>query len=158
VHEERGAVGAFLEQAVWIQATEETLQIVFSESQAFFRDKVQSREVSDYLRRVARTLSGRDLKIQVETGMPGSYDAVAAGVPGGVRAADPVTATPAAAAAGPTAVPSAPPPSRAPSPARAAGAPADPARRALFDQAMQEPAVRTLLDALGGELVDVEPA
>jgi hypothetical protein len=34
----------------------------------------------------------------------------------------------------------------------------EPARRALVDKAMREPTVRSLLDVLGGEIVDIEPA
>ena len=170
VHEERVAIGSMLEQAIWIQAAEESLRIVFSEKHGFFRDKVQSREVSEYLRTTARTLSGRDRRIVVETGAPGSFAPMALG-------AAAATATAAITPAPPAVAPMPPPaalPASAARPAPAAAAPARPApggtapkpaprllddasRQALRDRALQEPAVRTVMDLFGGEIVDVEP-
>jgi DNA polymerase-3 subunit gamma/tau len=170
VHEERVAIGSMLEQAIWIQAAEESLRIVFSEKHGFFRDKVQSREVSEYLRTTARALSGRDRRIVVETGAPGSFAPMALG-------AAAATATAAITPAPPAVAPMPPPaalPASAARPAPAAAAPARPApggaapkpaprllddvsRQALRDRALQEPAVRTVMDLFGGEIVDVEP-
>jgi len=166
VHEERVAIGSMLEQAIWIQAAEESLRIVFSEKHGFFRDKVQSREVSEYLRTTARALSGRDLRIVVETGAAGSFEPMSLGVAASsiAAAANDAPAPPAVA----------PMPSPAARPAPAASAPARPApggaapkpaprllddasRQALRDRALQEPAVRTVMDLFGGEIVDVEP-
>ena len=130
VHEERGTVGGMLEQAVWIQASDDALHVVFADKQSFFRDRIQSRDVSDYLKRVGRELSGRELRLVVETGTASASDRVVA----------------AAAAPIPTAT-------DAPKPRTG-----DPAgRQARLEQALQEPAVRTLLDLFGGEVVDFEP-
>jgi len=170
VHEERVAIGSMLEQAIWIQPVEDTLRIVFSEKHAFFRDKVQSREVTDYLRRAARELSGRDLRVVVETGAAGAFEPLslaAAATP----MARPVAVVPAAAAGM-----ASPPPTdaRRPAASPAAGTPraplagaakparpiaplGDAERQALRDRAMQDLSVRSMLDLFGGEIVDVEP-
>jgi len=148
VHEERAAIGGFLAQAVWIHVADGVLRIAFTEKHSFFRDKVQSREVSDYLRRVAGEISGRDLRVQVDTASPGSFGVeVTRPIP---PASDGPASRPhgggdASGGAGPTA-------------ARGGAALDEPTRRALVDQAMQEPTVRSLLDVLGGEIVDIEPA
>jgi DNA polymerase-3 subunit gamma/tau len=159
VHEERGVVGGMLEQAVWIQASEEALHVVFGDKHTFFRDKIQSREVSDYLKKVGREIAGRDLRLVVEIGTASASDRVVA----------------AAAASGPGPVPVAsrppapiPPPATAAVPAAAAGIPAAsdapkprpgdaPGRQARIAQALQEPAVKSILDLFGGEVVDFEP-
>ena len=170
VHEERVAIGSMLEQAIWIQAAEESLRIVFSEKHGFFRDKVQSREVSEYLRTTARTLSGRDRRIVVETGAPGSFAPMALGAAAATATAAIAPAPPAvapmplsAALAAPAArpAPAAAAPAR-PAPGGTAPKPAprlldDASRQALRDRALQEPAVRTVMDLFGGEIVDVEP-
>jgi len=174
VHEERVAIGSMLEQAIWIQAAEESLRIVFSEKHGFFRDKVQSREVSEYLRSTARALGGRDLRIVVETGAPGSFEPMSFGAAAvAVAAVATAAITPAPPAVAPMPAPAALPASGA-RPAPAASAPARPApggaaprpaprtldeasRQALRDRALQEPAVRTVMDLFGGEIVDVEP-
>ena len=172
VHEERVAIGSMLEQAIWIQAAEESLRIVFSEKHGFFRDKVQSREVSEYLRSAVRALSGRDLRIVVETGAPGSFEPMSLGAAAPGMAAPRAAASvatplnPAAAApraSVPTAAPAGPPAApRAGATTGAAPRPAariidDAGRQALRDRALQEPAVRSVMDLFGGEIVDVEP-
>jgi hypothetical protein len=160
VHEERAAIGGFLGQAAWIQVAEDALQIAYLEKQAYFRDKVQSREVVEYLRRVAREVAGRDLRVQVETATPGSFGTET------MRPIPPASDAPAAAPRGASAAPA----GTAKQAASAASVPAaggggsarpvldEPARRALVDKAMREPTVRSLLDVLGGEIVDIEPA
>ncbi|HZN04963.1 MAG TPA: DNA polymerase III subunit gamma/tau [Candidatus Polarisedimenticolia bacterium] len=172
VHEERVAIGSMLEQAIWIQAAEDALRIVFSEKHGFFRDKVQSREVSEYLRSAVRSLSGRDLRIVVETGAPGSFEPMSLGAAAPGMAAPRAAASvatplnPAAAApraSVPTAAPAGPPAApRAGATTGAAPRPAtriidDAGRQALRDRALQEPAVRSVMDLFGGEIVDVEP-
>jgi DNA polymerase-3 subunit gamma/tau len=174
VHAERAAIGGILGQAVWIQLSDGILKIAFSDKQSFFKDKVQSREVSDYLRRVAGEIAGREVRVQVDVASPGSFG-VSAGVSTGATAGGPLGA-----AAAEVARPILPasdgpvPPSRGAGNggvaagtdrggAGRAGAEKRPpidetVRRALVDQAMQEPTVRSLLDVLGGEIVDIEPA
>ena len=71
VHDERGAIGGFLEEASWIEIRGNALQIAFGEKQGFFREKIESRDSLDYLKRVARDASGRDLEIQVTVATPG---------------------------------------------------------------------------------------
>jgi len=149
VHRERSAIGAMLDQAMSIQVQDGSLLIQFGEPQAFFREKVKSREVAGHLARIAREVAGRELTLVVETAGPG--------------------AVPPAPGMGTT----------RPKPARGGGMPAgprptlvvapgqtgrgatlrtdDPARRALLDQAQQEPDVRSLLDLFGGEIIDIEP-
>jgi DNA polymerase-3 subunit gamma/tau len=186
VHEERVAIGSMLEQAIWIQPVEDALRIVFSEKHGFFRDKVQSREVSDYLRRTARELAGRDLRIVVETGSPGSFEPLSLGAaavatvpgvsPSPAPAARAVTVVPAAAAgmASPMPTdsgrPAAPPASSGP--AGSAGSPAsakpaarpapirpigDAERQALRDRAAQDVSVQSMMNLFGAEIVEVEP-
>ena len=160
VHEERAAIGGFLGQAAWIQVAEDALQIAYLEKQSYFRDKLQSREVAEYLRRVAREVAGRDLRVQVETATPGSFGTET------MRPIPPASDAPAASPRGGSTAPA----GTATQAASAASAPAgggggsarpaldEPARRALVDKAMREPTVRSLLDVLGGEIVDIEPA
>jgi DNA polymerase-3 subunit gamma/tau len=74
VHEERGAVGGFLGQAAWLEIVDETLQIAFHQKHGFFREKVESRDVLEYLRRVAREVAGRDLAVKVILASPASLD------------------------------------------------------------------------------------
>jgi DNA polymerase-3 subunit gamma/tau len=145
VHEERGVIGGMLEQAVWIQASDDALHVVFGDKHTFFRDKVQSRDVADYLKRVGRELSGRELRLVVETGTASASDHMAA-----TPSARPVTlAAPASAPAGiPTAT-------DAPKPA--AKAPDGASRQARLAQALEQPAVKSILDLFGGEVVDFEP-
>jgi hypothetical protein len=152
VHEERVTIGSMLDQAIWVQPVEDALRIVFSEKQTFFRDKVQSRDVTEYLRKTVRELSGRDLRIVVETGSPGSFEPLSLGA-----AVAPAVPMPRPVAAVPTAAPAAPwrPP------AKGAAAPArridDAERQALKDRALLDPSVRSMLELFGGEIVDVEP-
>jgi hypothetical protein len=70
MHDERGALGGFLEQAAWVELAGESLEIAFAEKRAFFRDKVASRESADLLRRVAREICGRDVQVRVTTVSP----------------------------------------------------------------------------------------
>jgi pyruvate/2-oxoglutarate dehydrogenase complex dihydrolipoamide acyltransferase (E2) component len=118
---------------------------VFGDKHTFFRDKVQSRDVADYLKRVGRELSGRELRLVVETGTASASDHMAA-----TPSARPVTlAAPASAPAGiPTAT-------DAPKPA--AKAPDGASRQARLAQALEQPAVKSILDLFGGEVVDFEP-
>ncbi|HYV86317.1 MAG TPA: DNA polymerase III subunit gamma/tau [Patescibacteria group bacterium] len=148
VHDERAAVGAMLEQAAWIQVEEDLLRVVFAEKHGFFRDKVQSREVSDYIRRVGREMAGRELRVQVECGAPGVAGPAA-----------PALLTPRPAATGPA--PSLRTPARVPAAAGsvpvAAALNGDPGRRALVERALQEPSLRSVLDLFDGEIVEIEP-
>jgi DNA polymerase III subunit gamma/tau len=130
VHEERAALGGFLGQASWVEIDDGVLQIAFLDKHAFFREKVESRESIDYLKRVAREMAGRDLQIRVTIAAPGVADAMG------------------------------PPPPAAGGPAQAGG-PAGPdagQKQRLKEEAMKQPMVKTLLDTLGGEIVDVESA
>jgi DNA polymerase-3 subunit gamma/tau len=152
VHDERAAVGAMLEQAAWIQVEEDLLRVVFAEKHGFFRDKVQSREVSDYIRRVGGEMAGRDLRVQVECGArPVVADPPAARAPiapvAGTAAA---TATTAVAATAPKM-----PPARATTVSAALRD--DPGRRALAERALEEPALRSVIDLFEGEIVEIEP-
>ncbi|HEV8702421.1 MAG TPA: DNA polymerase III subunit gamma/tau [Candidatus Polarisedimenticolia bacterium] len=72
VHQERGALGGFLEEASWIEIEGDRLVIAFNEKHAFFREKVEARESLDCLRRVAREVSGSDLAIRVTVAAPGT--------------------------------------------------------------------------------------
>ncbi|HYV17863.1 MAG TPA: DNA polymerase III subunit gamma/tau [Verrucomicrobiae bacterium] len=170
VHEERVTIGSMLEQAIWIQPAEDALRIVFSEKQTFFRDKVQSRDVTEYLKKTARELSGRELRIVVETGAPGSFEPMALGaaavpalpaaVPGATFAAPrPQYVPPPRATFGADVAPRGSSPG---APRSAPGRPAAPKlddaeRQALKDRALGDPSVRSMLEMFGGELVDVEP-
>jgi len=130
VHEERAALGGFLGQASWVEIDDGVLQIAFLDKHAFFREKVEGRESIDYLRRVAREVAGRDLQIRVTIAAPGVADAAGA---------------PPQAAGGPL----------------LAGSPAGPdagQKQRLKEEAMKQPMMKTLLDTLGGEIVDVESA
>ncbi len=137
VHEERAALGGFLGQASWIEIADDVLQIAFIDKHAFFREKVESRDSIDYLKRVARDVAGRDLGIRVVTAAPGVRD---------------VVAEPAAAgAAGPGDAAGAGPRGAGPAGESEAGR-----KQRLRDEAMKQPVVRSLLDTFGGEIVDVE--
>jgi DNA polymerase III subunit gamma/tau len=157
VHDERAAVGAMLEQAAWIQVEEDLLRVVFAEKHGFFRDKVQSREVSEYIRRVGREMAGRELRVQVECGAPGVAAPVArvtmapAPAPAPARATLHATSSASAnqAAARATAGPVGPKVSSTLN--------GDPGRRALVERALQEPSLRSVLDLFDGEIVEIEP-
>jgi len=139
VHEERAALGGFLGQASWVEIRDGALRIAFLEKHSFFREKVQSRDSAEYLKRVAREVSGRDLVIQVSIATPAPAGPGAAGV--GLAA----TAGPAAEAGSGTIA-------RPP-----ANAEADETRkRRLKDEALREPAMQKLLETFGGEIVDVD--
>ena len=71
VHEERGALGGFLEAASWIEIEDAALEIAFGEKHLVFREKIEARENLEYLRRVARDVAGRDLAIKVTVATPG---------------------------------------------------------------------------------------
>src|SRR6185503_4875565 len=71
VHQERSSVGSILDQAAGIEIAGDTLRIVYAPAQAFFRDKVKSREVLELLRRAARAATGRTIAVEVETAGPG---------------------------------------------------------------------------------------
>jgi DNA polymerase-3 subunit gamma/tau len=144
IHDERGAIGAMLEQAAWIRADGDLLAIAFAARHAFFRDKVQGRETADYLRRVARAVAGRDLVLQV-VGTEGG-----ASVAGGAGdRPSPPAAPPRRSAAIPV--------DRGAAPRAAAALLDNPDRRALVDRAMQEPVMRSVIDLFGGEIIDIEP-
>ena len=117
VHQERQALGGFLEEASWIEIDGDALVIAFNEKHSFFREKVEARESLDCLRRVAREVAGRDLAVRVTVAAPGM------------------------AAAG-----------RAPSPAETK----DLQKQRMREAAEKTPLVRSLLDAFGGQIVDVE--
>jgi DNA polymerase-3 subunit gamma/tau len=138
IHNERAAVGAMLEQAAWIQVEEDLLRVVFAEKHGFFRDKVQSREVSDYIRRVGREMAGRELRVQVESG--------ARPVVTGPAARATTVPAPVTVAMATRAAPPVPP-----------ALDGDPGRRALVKRALEEPALRSVLDLFGGEIVEIEP-
>jgi DNA polymerase-3 subunit gamma/tau len=74
VHEERGALGGFLGQAAWVEIRDDALWIAFGEKQSFFREKVENPEATDYLKRTAREIVGRDLAIRVEVTTPAMLD------------------------------------------------------------------------------------
>jgi len=74
VHEGRGALGGFLEEAAWIEIKNEALEIAFGEKQGFFREKIEGRESLEYLKQVARETLGRDLAIKVTLATPGSIE------------------------------------------------------------------------------------
>jgi hypothetical protein len=155
VHDERAPIGAMLEQAAWIEEDGGTLRIAYGETHGFFRDKVQSREVADYIRRVARELGGRDLRLEVATSaarvMAPAAGAVAA--PGSTaRMPRRVTDSVMSDRGGPP-----PGPAAGAAPRAAAAIQDDPHRRALLDQALTEPSLRSVLDLFGGEIVDIEP-
>ena len=118
VQEERGAVGGFLGHAAWIEIADDTLQIAFGSEQGFFREKIESREVLDYIRRTAREVTGRDLAVTIVVDAPRVPDT------GG---AAPVEA-------------------------------ADARKQRLRRDALEEPVVRSLLEAFEGEIVDVDKA
>jgi len=142
VHEERAALGGFLGQASWVEIRDGALRIAFLEKHSFFREKVQSRDSAEYLKRVAREVSGRDLVIQVSIATP----AAAASKP------DPAPKAGTAATAGPAAEAGSGTIARPP-----ANAEADEARkRRLKDEALREPAMQKLLETFGGEIVDVD--
>ena len=74
VHEERGALGGFLEEASWIEIKGETLEIAFGEKHGFFREKIEGRENLEYLKRMAGESAGRDLTIKVTVATPGAVE------------------------------------------------------------------------------------
>ena len=117
MHEERGALGGFLEAASWIEIEGETMEIAFGEKHVVFREKIEARENLEYLRRVARDVAGRDLAIRVTVATPG----VVAG-----RSA-------------------------------AQGESEETRKERLRGEAERAPMVRSLLDTLGGRIVDVDP-
>lgn len=118
VHQERGALGGFLEEASWIEIAGDSLQIAFHEKHAFFKEKVEGKDSLDYLRRVARETAGRELEVRVTVAAPGVADG------------------------------------RAPAPAESA----ETQKQRLREAAEKAPLVRTLLDAFGGQIVDVDQA
>ena len=136
VQEERAALGGFLGHARWVEIVEGTLRIAFHEKHGFFREKVESRESIDFLRRVAREVVGRDVAIKVTIAAPALADSPAAGT--GVAPQAEIAAGRAA--------------DGAPAESEAAR------KERLKSEAMRQPVVRTLLDAFGGEIVDVDSA
>ncbi len=116
VHEERGALGGFLEEASWIEIKGDALEIAFGERQRFFREKIESRDSLEYLKRVARDSAGRELLVRVTATTPGVVE------------------------------------SRTLSPGEAE----ERRRQRLRAAAEEAPIVRTLLNAFGGQIVDVE--
>jgi DNA polymerase-3 subunit gamma/tau len=81
VHEERGAVGGFLSQARWVEIVGDVLEIAFGEKQAFFRDKVASRETVEYLGRVASEIAGHKLVVKVVVASAATIDRVVTDTP-----------------------------------------------------------------------------
>jgi DNA polymerase-3 subunit gamma/tau len=118
VHQERGALGGFLEEASWIEIAGDSLQIAFHGKHAFFKEKVEGKDSLDYLRRVAHETAGRELEVRVTVAAVGVADG------------------------------------RAPSPAESA----ETQKQRLREAAEKAPLVRTLLDAFGGQIVDVDQA
>ncbi|MEE9292581.1 MAG: DNA polymerase III subunit gamma/tau, partial [Acidobacteriota bacterium] len=116
VHDERGALGGFLEQAAWVEIRDDALCIAFGEKQEFFKEKIASRDSIEYLKQAAGELAGRALSIRVETAAPALIDTSEA------------------------------------SPAEAE----ESRKRRLREDAMKEPAVQKVLEAFGGEIVDVD--
>ncbi|MCZ6696004.1 MAG: DNA polymerase III subunit gamma/tau [Acidobacteria bacterium] len=116
VHDERGALGGFLGQAAWVEIRDDALCIAFGEKQAFFKEKVASRDAIEYLKRAAEEIAGRELSIRVETATPALIDTAEV------------------------------------SPAEAEAS----RKRRLREDAMKEPAVQKVLEAFGGEIVDVD--
>jgi DNA polymerase-3 subunit gamma/tau len=117
VHDERAALGGFLAQAAWVEIAGEALQIAFQEKHGFFREKVEGRESVEYLKRVTREVTGRDLAIKVTAVSPAVL---------GAR------------------------------PAAASSEAAEARRRRLTDEAMREPILKTIVEALGAEVVEVD--
>jgi DNA polymerase-3 subunit gamma/tau len=76
VHEERGAIGGFLEQARWVEIVGDVMEIAFGEKHSFFRDQVASRDTAAYLARIAREAAGRDLRVNVVTASAATVDRV----------------------------------------------------------------------------------
>ncbi len=115
VHDESGPLGGCLSHADWVEIAGDTLRIAFPEKHGFFREKVEAREALEYLKGVARHVTGRPLAVSVVATSPEVRD-------------------------------------------RREAAADTPERRSqdLREQAMKEPAVRGLLDAFGGEIVDIE--
>ncbi len=74
VHDERGALGAFLEQASWLEIAGDTLEIAFTEKHAFFREKIESRDSLEFLKRALREVAGSDYRITVTTASPAALD------------------------------------------------------------------------------------
>ncbi len=116
VHDERGALGGFLGQAAWVEIRDDALCIAFGEKQAFFKEKVASRDAIEYLKRAAEEIAGRELSIRVETATPALIDTAEV------------------------------------SPAEAEAS----RKRRLREDAMKEPAVQKVLEAFGGEIIDVD--
>jgi hypothetical protein len=74
VHQERGALGGFLEEASWIEIAGDSLQIAFHGKHAFFKEKVEGKDSLDYLRRVAHETAGRELEVRVTVAAVGVAD------------------------------------------------------------------------------------
>jgi len=65
VQDERGALGGILAQAAWVEIADDALLIAFDDKHTFFRDKVESRDTSNYLKRVAHEVAGKELQIRI---------------------------------------------------------------------------------------------
>ena len=164
VQETRGALGGFLAHAAWVEIADGALEIAFDARQSYFKEKVESRDNLDYLRAAARRVAGRDLAVRVvpasaAPGMPTAMPGMPAAAPGKPAAA-PATAvaapgTPAAAPGMTVAAPGA----TAAASGRPAAAPvSDESRRRLHEAALNEPIVKSLMETLGGQIVDVDQA
>ena len=144
VQDERGALGGILAQAAWVEIADGALLIAFDDRHTFFREKVESRDTSDYLKRVVREVAGQELQIRIVSTTTMTR-------PAGPRPAAPVVPV-VAAAAPPTAPPVASSPAR---PARGTALPDD-RRKQLQDEALREPLVKSVLETFGAQIVDVD--
>jgi len=133
VQDERGALGGILAQAAWVEIADDALLIAFDDKHTFFRDKVESRDTSDYLKRVAREVSGKNLQVR-------TVSAAAMTRPAGPAPAPGLPAAPSAAR-----------------PARGTALPED-RRRQLQDEALREPLVKSVLETFKAQIVDVDQA
>jgi len=169
IHDERAPLGGILAQAAWVEIAGGALLIAFDERNSFFREKVESRDTVEYVKKVAREVAGENLQVRVvstATMTRPAGPATAAAYSGPVaRPVDPFPATPnagmAPAVAPTTGVASAAPGAglqAAPSPTRpprSAAIPED-RRRQLQDEALREPLVKSVLETFGAQIVDVD--
>jgi len=128
IHAERGALGGFLGHAAWVELHDDALEIAFAARQSFFKEKVEARESIDFIQKAARGVTGRAIQVRVTLASPGAARATSGSAPAVVAVPD-----------------ASPPPEDAES-----------RKERLREKAMQEPVVKTLLDAWNGTLIDVD--
>jgi hypothetical protein len=176
VQDERGALGGILAQAAWVEIADGALLIAFDDKHTFFREKIESRDTADYLRTIAREVTGRSLQVRplstaamTRPAAPPAAPRPAPGAESATRPTAPVVAPAAATAAAPTT-----PPAGVPAAASPLAGPAIPAaaasragrgtplpeerRRQLQDEALREPLVKSVLETFGAQIVDVDQA